>query len=229
MTTGAGAGPGSITRDGCAVDLYLLLQPRGEAEMIHAAVTPGASILELGCGTGRITRGLLDLGHSVLGVDWSDEMLVHMPAEARAMQADIGTLRLEERFDVVTLTNNVATSADDAQNLAFLRTARHHLAPGGLVVMERLHPHWMNPAVRAQASVPQRYGAITQSFDDLRVDGEIVHLTVRYAHDDGRAWTQSADMRVHTDERLSALLVEAGLRQVRWLDERREWALAEAG
>ncbi len=27
-----GEGPGEITPDGCAVDLYLLLEPRGEAE-----------------------------------------------------------------------------------------------------------------------------------------------------------------------------------------------------
>lgn len=50
----AGTGPGVITPDGCAVDFYALLPPMGEPEIIAAAAPPGASILELGCGTGRL-------------------------------------------------------------------------------------------------------------------------------------------------------------------------------
>jgi hypothetical protein len=44
---GSGAGPGVITPDGCAVDLYALLPPMGEPEIVHAAIPEGASILEL--------------------------------------------------------------------------------------------------------------------------------------------------------------------------------------
>ena len=48
-----------MTNDGCAVEFYALLPPMGEPEIVHAAVPAGASILELGCGTGRITAGSL--------------------------------------------------------------------------------------------------------------------------------------------------------------------------
>jgi hypothetical protein len=47
-----GTGPGVITPDGCAVDLYALLPPVGEPGVVHAAVPAGASILELGPGPG---------------------------------------------------------------------------------------------------------------------------------------------------------------------------------
>ena len=46
---------------------------------MHAAVPPGASILELGCGTGRILWPLAALGHPVTGVDDSPEMLARGP------------------------------------------------------------------------------------------------------------------------------------------------------
>ena len=58
MDEHVGTGPGPITNDGCAVEFYALLPAFGEPEIVHAAVPPGASILELGCGTGRILRPL---------------------------------------------------------------------------------------------------------------------------------------------------------------------------
>src|SRR5258707_15318454 len=71
----SGTGPGEITPDGCAVDLYGRLSAAGEPEIVHAAVPAGSSVLELGCGTGRISTGLARLGHPVAGVDESGEML----------------------------------------------------------------------------------------------------------------------------------------------------------
>jgi SAM-dependent methyltransferase len=64
-----------ITPDGCAVELYALLPAMGEPEIVHAAVPPGASILELGAGAGRMTRPLVELGHPVVAVDESRAML----------------------------------------------------------------------------------------------------------------------------------------------------------
>jgi 2-polyprenyl-3-methyl-5-hydroxy-6-metoxy-1,4-benzoquinol methylase len=66
-----GSGPGVITPDGCAVEFYALLPPRPEAEIVHAAGTPGASVLDLGAGTGRMTSALAALGHRVVAVDES--------------------------------------------------------------------------------------------------------------------------------------------------------------
>ncbi|WP_410587592.1 hypothetical protein [Amycolatopsis sp. lyj-23] len=49
-----------VTADGSPVDVYRLLPPDGEAEIVYAAVPPGASILELGSGAGRVTHPLLE-------------------------------------------------------------------------------------------------------------------------------------------------------------------------
>ncbi len=223
----SGSGPGPITGDGCAVDLYAMLRPHGEAELIHGAVAAGARVLELGCGTGRITRGLLDLGHPVTGVDFSADMLAHMPPTARTVLHDIERLRLPERFDVVTLTSNMVTG-EDRQALAFLRTARAHLAEGGVVVIERLNPKWAVPGSMEAVAPPRSNGGLTQSLHDIAYDGDTVTMTIRYAHDDGRVWTHHASMHARSDEDLSALFHRAGLQPVRWLDAERDWLLASA-
>jgi SAM-dependent methyltransferase len=67
-----------ITPDGCSVELYALLPPMGEPEVVHAAVPAGASILELGAGAGRVTHRLVALGHPVVAVDESAEMLAQI-------------------------------------------------------------------------------------------------------------------------------------------------------
>jgi SAM-dependent methyltransferase len=70
-----GSGPGVITPDGSAVELYTLLPPGAGPEIVHAAIPDGASILELGAGVGRMTQPLLESCHPVVAVDESPEML----------------------------------------------------------------------------------------------------------------------------------------------------------
>jgi SAM-dependent methyltransferase len=209
------------------VDLYALLQPRGEASLIHGAAVPGASVLELGCGTGRVTRGLLALGHPVTGVDFSAEMLAHMPPGAHTVLSDIASVRLGRRFDVVTLTSNMV-SGEEAQTLSFLRTARAHLAPGGVVVIERLHPRWGTVEAMSAVAEPRTRDGITGSLHDITGGDGVITMTIRYEHADGRVWTQHSSMHAWSDGELSAMLAKTGLRVVRFLDGDEDWVLAAA-
>ncbi len=54
----AGTGPGAITPDGCAVELYARIPAGEEPDIIERAVAASARILELGCGVGRVTHPL---------------------------------------------------------------------------------------------------------------------------------------------------------------------------
>ena len=80
-----GEGPGAQTSDGCSVELYRDLPYLGELDDILGELRNGSHILELGCGTGRLTRQLVRQGLSVTGVDNSAEMLAGMPREAAAV------------------------------------------------------------------------------------------------------------------------------------------------
>ena len=118
-----------VTADGSPVDVYLLLPPDGEAEIVHAAIPPGASILELGSGAGRVTHPLLALGHDVVAVDDSAAMLGHVRAEK--VRARIGDLDLGRVFDAVLLASHLVNTARDADRQAMLAAAHRHLRPDG--------------------------------------------------------------------------------------------------
>ena len=109
MNNATGEGPGVITADGCAVEVYARLPPGPEADLIHTHSGPGTSILDLGAGTGRTADPLVDLGHRVVAVDNSAAMLA-LVRGAETVLADIEGLQLGERFEVVLLRATSLTS-----------------------------------------------------------------------------------------------------------------------
>jgi SAM-dependent methyltransferase len=103
---------------GVAAELYDQLNPPrwDDSEYVGLAAACAGPILDLGCGTGRMSLKLAAAGHHVVGLDVSDEMLnvfrsklQSMPSEVRdcvnVVCANAGTFRLESRFDLVLLLN----------------------------------------------------------------------------------------------------------------------------
>ena len=101
------------------MELYELLPPGEEPAIVHAAVPPGASILELGAGAGRVTHPLLRLGHPVVAVDESPEMLARIHG-AETVSAKIQSLDLGRRFDLVLLASHLVNVPDDDLRLRFI-------------------------------------------------------------------------------------------------------------
>lgn len=208
-----------VTADGCSVEVYLLLPPAGEPEIVHAAVPPGASILELGCGTGRVTHPLLDLGHDVVAVDDSPAMLAHVRAET--VCARIEELDLGRTFDAVLLGSHLINTARDADRRAMLAAARRHLAPGGRLVVEWHPPEWFDSAASGQGG---QLGEVAVELADVVRDGDLLSATVRYSAR-GRRWTQEFTCRrlILDDALTSDDLIFDG-----WLSADRSWFAARA-
>jgi SAM-dependent methyltransferase len=201
-----GSGPGVITPDGCAVDFYALLPAMGEPELVHAAIPPGASILELGAGAGRMTHPLLQLGHPVVAVDESPEMLAHIH-RAETVNAQIQTLDLGRRFDAVLLASFMVNTADEALRRGFLRACRRHVHDDGRVLLQRHAPAWFDEAAEGQATKE----GITFGLRDLERPGPgLLSATTEYRVGD-RVWTQSFSARRLDDAELTAALAEADL------------------
>jgi SAM-dependent methyltransferase len=201
--------------DGSPVEVYARLPELGEGEIVASVLPAGASVLELGCGTGRITRQLVRLGYRVIAVDESAEMLAHV-RDAETAQAQIEGLDLGRRFDAVLLASNLVT-AELAQRRAFLETCRRH---ADVVVCEGLPLAWSpEDGETVLGEVVSRLHV--ESVEDGLVRGEMEYES------DGETWRHSFEMRVFADEaELSAALAEAGLRLERWLDAR--WFTARA-
>jgi len=209
----------TVAPDGSPVDLYLLFPAAGEAERVHAAIPPRAAVLDLGCGVGRIAHELVRLGHPVVAVDESREMLAHVRG-AETVYARIEELDLGRRFPCVLLASHLVNTADKAQRRAFLATCARHVAADGVVLVERHEPNWV-----PEEGVRGQMGDVTIALEDVRIEPPHVAATVRYEAG-GQTWRHPFDARLFDDEALDEELRAAGLRLSRVLDERGTWVEA---
>jgi SAM-dependent methyltransferase len=217
----SGTGPGVITPDGCAVDFYARLAAMGEPEIVHDAIPAGASILELGCGAGRLTHPLMALGHPVTAVDESPEMLAHVRG-AETVRARIEDLSLGRRFDAVLLASHLINADDDEVASAFLAACRRHVADGGAVVIQQQAPGWFADAADAESI---RDGIIIRVRNVSRPAPGVISATMEYVDGD-RAWTHAFTARRLDEAALAATLGGSGLRLDRYLTEDRSWLRA---
>jgi SAM-dependent methyltransferase len=130
-----------------------------ECDMIESIIkrygeSPARSILDLGCGTGNHAVPLAERGYEVVGVDCSQEMInaAIIKAESKNLSctfhlADIRQLDLNRKFDAIVMMFAVlGYQLENADVLAALKSARKHLNPGGLLILDV----WYGPAVLAQ-------------------------------------------------------------------------------
>jgi SAM-dependent methyltransferase len=202
------------------VEFYASLPDDDEsAALIHDAIPGGASILELGSGTGRMTRPLLAYGHPVVAVDHSAEMLAHIRTET--VRSSIEELALGRTFDAVVLASYIIQYADVSPGV-LLDVCRTHVAAGGAVILQRQPPEWHDsepPASWERGDVRYRM----TEFE--RHDAETLSATIEYSQGE-RVWTHSFTSRRLGDDTLGELLAESGLRLDRFLDTDRGWVLA---
>lgn len=160
-----------------------------------------APILEFGAGAGRVTIPLAKAGHEVFAVDFSTPMLdrlkQHLARTTGAVQArvfpvhgDMRKLRIKRQFPLVLATFNVVGHLETFLDMgAFLRTAKHHLAPGGRLIFDVPIPH------------P----------DEVEADPEELHRVPRFKHPDTKQWVHQTE-RFEYDPSRQVLLVESEFR-----------------
>lgn len=105
-------------------------------------------ILELGCGTGRVTLFLAENGIQVISLDNDFEMLAFLrentPQEIKPLvqciQADMTQFHLAKRFSYILLPCNTYSTFSSTQRLSILEKLRHHILPGGYFVVSLPNP-----------------------------------------------------------------------------------------
>lgn len=215
-----GVGPGPKTRDGCSVDLYLRLPYGGEVGLFERRIPKESSVLELGCGVGRITRALLAQGYRVTAVDNSPEMLAHVPPGASRLCADIESLALDETFDAAIMASCLINTPDVDLRMAQLARIRRHLKAGGAFVFERFDPAWLETV---QAGPLGDIGTVRMHVDEVSRSGAGVRLRFRY-REGGDEWLQSFTAAILHDEDILRCLSDAGFGPPDWINRR--WASA---
>jgi len=118
--------------------------PHGEADLVMS-YRPG-SVLDGGCGTGRVAIELARRGVEVLGVDADPDMIAAARAKAPDLSwiaVDLADLAHDDRFDVVVLAGNVVPYVAADRRAAMVAACARHLRPGGrLLAGFQLQPGW---------------------------------------------------------------------------------------
>lgn len=215
-----------ITPDGCSVEFYAALSPGEEPRIVHEAIPEGVSILELGAGAGRVTHALLGLGHQVVAVDESPEMLERIRG-AETVLARIEDLDLGRRFDAVLMASYLVNVPDFGRRRTLLGSCRRHLRDDGCVLLQRHEPEWFDTAApfeRHHGELPQ--GELVYRMRDVTRPGPgLVSATMEYRIGD-RTWTQSFTSQRVDDAQLAADLEAVGLVVDAYLTDDRTWVRA---
>ncbi len=107
----------------------------GEATLVLSLVP--TSVLDAGCGTGRVAIELARHGVDVVGVDVDASMLAEARRRAPELEwveADLATAALGRLFDVVVLAGDVPLFCPAAMRSALVVTCATHLVSRGAFV-----------------------------------------------------------------------------------------------
>jgi SAM-dependent methyltransferase len=107
----------------------------GEATFVRAYQP--TSVLDAGCGTGRVAIELARHGVDVIGVDADASMIDTARRRAPGLdwrEQDLTTLDLGRVFDVVVMAGNVPLFAAPGTQPALIAGCARHVAPGGHLI-----------------------------------------------------------------------------------------------
>ncbi len=179
---------------------------------LELAAAQGEAVLELGCGTGRVTIELARAGFIVFGLDQDAQMLAllqdqfnpEIATRCHIFQADMGAFHLGRRFGLILLPCNTLSALSSETRHSTLALVRRHLSPGGLFAaslpnqslltrlsgrvepeIEEIFPHPDDSEPVQVSSAWQRRGerfTITWHYDHLLPDGRVERFTAQVSH-----------------------------------------------
>lgn len=181
-------------------------------------LTPGASVLDLGCGYGRHAMELAARGLSVVGVDQSLPMLLRGADEAQRrgldinfVHADMRELDFDGQFDGAYCLFSTFGYFDDETNKKVASLVAKALKPGAKFMLEVLNRDYVI------GDLPTRVwwegdGCVVLEEVEFNYFSSRVQSKRSVVFDDGRQIEQEISLRVYSLHEMGKLLHAAGLR-----------------
>ncbi len=161
----------------------------------------GSPILELACGTGRITLILAQAGYDITGIELSPEMLEiaqeklqQLPDDVQSRvslnHGDMTNFKLDKKFAMVIIPWSFKFLLTTEDQLACLRQVRKHLADDGVFILD-LYPREIIDLDETERYTVEIDGAtITRTYTystDILAQTRRCDATVDVVHSDGKA------------------------------------------
>ena len=154
----------------------------GEASFVASLEPAPTTVLDAGCGTGRVAIELARRGLAVVGVDVDGSMLDRARRSEPGIewiQHDLTTLDLGRTFSVVVMAGNVPLFTPPGTHAELVVGCARHVAPGGALV--------------AGFRLGRNYGLADY---DAHCTAAGLALAERYATWDGARFTPGGDYAV---------------------------------
>jgi len=163
---------------------------------LDLAATFGDPILELGCGTGRVSIELAAAGYEVWGIDLSQEMLTRLESKInrregssnyrlRISHGDMTAFRVDCKFSLVIIPFRSIQALPDTQAMSrCLQCVADHLVPGGRLVIHLFRPQakldqsWVQPAQLDWEVVNPETGDMVKRYQ-IRRSIDVANQTLR--------------------------------------------------
>ena len=179
------------------------------------------SLLELGCGTGRLAIPLTQSGITVTGIDFSDSMLTQAQRNAaseglsiKLVKADMRDFNLGERFNLIILPVNTLCHMLSIQDFGnMLNSVKKHAHAGTCFIIDIFNPQLTtllrNPDEEFEfAEYPHPNGqgsVIVTATGSYNRSTQISTLSLRYQMD-GDSIQDELKMRIYLPQELEGLL-----------------------
>ena len=191
------------------------------------------SLLDIGCGTGTVTRGIAAaIGCEAVGLDPAAPMLAVARRKTKGesvawIEGDARKARLDRRFDLIMMTGHAfqgfVTREDQA---ALLATIAAHLGPEGRFAFDTRNPaaqEWLEwtPDHSRRVVDTEAYGAV-EIWDEQRMDAMtgILDVVEHYRIvKSGRRLRSDFRLRFTPQAELARALASAGLAVEHWFGD----------
>lgn len=198
-----------------------------DAFYLDLAGAKSQSILDMGCGTGRLACDLAARGHAVTGAEPSTAMLDIARQRSGAqdvmwINSGATDLSIANRFDLIFMTGHVfqVFLRDDEISTA-LRVLRDHLAPHGRLAFETRNPlvrkweQWTAEKTTRHIEVTG-IGTVQVHQETRSVAGPLVTYETHFRFPDGDVLVASDTLRFLNYDELATHLHDAGFNEVTW-------------
>jgi SAM-dependent methyltransferase len=183
---------------------------------------PRSRVLDLGCGTGRLTVAMAAAGHSVTGVDPNRTSLEAARAKPHGDRATwiggtsacLGT----GVFDAAVMTSHVAqVFVTDEEWALVLSDLKRALVPDGVLAFDTRDPratawqHWNRNDSYGRVALPD--GGVVQGWTEvITVDDNVVTFSWHNVFPDGSRLQGVSSLRFRSEQLVRATLEDAGFR-----------------
>jgi SAM-dependent methyltransferase len=213
-------------RDPELVVRYDLDNPGGADHAYYRALADeiGArSIIDLGCGTGLLTRSLATPGRTVIGVDPSPTMLGYARRQPGAdsvswVQGDASAIAATGTVDLAICTGNAIMHVSRAELASTLQSLAGALRPGGTLSFESRNPayreweRWTPAATYGEQAIPA--GNLREWLEVTDVDDGRVVFDAHNVFPDGEDRVYTSVLFFRTAEEFGRELAAAGFTEV---------------